>query len=122
MEIKTIQSLKCAFRGLVYAFREQTVKILCFIAFLAIVLMIFLGISFIEKTVIFLTITLVLGLELINSQVERTLDIVEPKFSQKVREIKDISAGAVLIASIGAALIGILIFLPYILALWRGIV
>ncbi len=118
MKIKAIKNLKCALRGLTYAFREQTVKILCLITLVVVFLMIFLGISFIEKTVILLTITLVLGLELINSQVEKTLNIVEPQFSQKVKEIKDISAGAVLIAGIGAALIGALIFLPYLFSLF----
>jgi len=114
MKIKTGKSFKHAFSGLRYALREQTMKILLFIAFLAVALSFYLEISLIEKAIIFLTITLVLGLELINSQVERTLNIVEPRFSEKVKEIKDISAGAVLVASIGAAVIGILIFLPYL--------
>ncbi len=116
MKIKIIESFRCAFRGLKYALQEQTMKIMLFIAFLITGLMIFFGITFFEKTVILLTITLVLGLELINSQVEKTLDIINPEFSKEVRKIKDISAGAVLVASIGSILIGVLIFLPYFLS------
>ena len=115
MKIKIIKSFKCAFRGIVYAWQEQTMKIMCFIASLVIISMIYFGVSFFEKIIIFLTITLVLSLELINSQVEKTLDIIEPNFSEKVRRIKDISAGAVLVASIGAMIVGIIIFFPYFL-------
>jgi diacylglycerol kinase len=115
MRIKTIKSFQCALRGLGYAFQEQTVRIMILIAFSVVFLTFFFDTSPTEKALVFLTITLVLGLELINSQVERTLDIVEPQFSQRVGEIKDISAGAVLVASIGALLIGIIIFLPFLL-------
>jgi len=113
MKIRIIKSFKCAFRGIGYALQEQTMKIMCLVALTVIILTTYLGVSFFEKIIIFLTITLVLSLELINSQVEKTLDIMEPNFSEKVRKIKDISAGAVLVASIGAAIIGFIIFLPY---------
>ncbi len=114
MRIRTIKSFKCAIKGIYYAFQEQTVRILGLIALIVVLISFLLNITFIEKTIVILVITFVLSLELINSQVERTLDIVEPNFSQRVREIKDISAGAVLIASIGAFLVGVLIFWPYI--------
>jgi diacylglycerol kinase len=119
MRIKTIKSFQCALRGLGYTFQEQTVRIMLLIALSVIFLTFFFDTSPTEKALVFLTITLVLGLELINSQVERTLDIVEPQFSQRVREIKDISAGAVLVASLGALLIGIIIFLPFLLQLLK---
>jgi len=81
--------------------------------------MIYLGLSLTEQAIILLTITLVLGLEFINSQVERTLNIVKPEFSKEVGEIKDISAGAVLIASIGSVIIGIIVFMPYIISIFN---
>ncbi len=115
--LRLLESFKCAFRGLKYVLREQTIKILLVIAFLVVFLMIYLGVSFIEKTVLLLTITVVLSFEMINSQIEDVLDILEPKLNQRVRAIKDVSAGAVLVASLGALLIGLLIFLPYIVSL-----
>jgi diacylglycerol kinase len=113
--MRIIKSLQCALNGLYCVSKEKTVRIMLGIALIVVVSAIVLDISLLEKAVVLLTITLVFGLELINSQVEKTLDIVEPQFSQKVREIKDISAGAVLIASFGAVLIGLLIFLPRLL-------
>ncbi len=115
--LRLLESFKYAFRGMKYVLREQTIKILLVIASLVIISMIYLGVSSIEKTVLLLTITVVLSLEMINSQIEDVLDILEPTLSQKVRAIKDVSAGAVLLASLGALLIGLLIFLPYVIPL-----
>ncbi len=117
MKIKIIKSFQCAFKGITYALEEQTIKILFLIAFLIVLLSFYLELALVEKAIIFLTVTIVLGLELINSQVEKTLDLLKPEICKEVRKIKDISAGAVLIASLGAAIVGILIFFPYLIKL-----
>lgn len=57
---------------------------------------------------------IVLVLECINSAVERLLDLVQPRLHGYVREIKDIMAAAVLVASVSAVLIGIAILVPYL--------
>ncbi|MDR0973017.1 MAG: diacylglycerol kinase family protein [Prevotellaceae bacterium] len=58
---------------------------------------------------------LVLAAEGFNSAIERIVDLVSPERLPLAGEIKDIAAGSVLIAAIAAAIIGIIIFLPYIL-------
>ena len=113
--MKLIKSFRCAFNGIKYALEEKTIRILFIIALMVIILMFYFPLSFIERSILFLCISFVLGLELMNSQVEKTLDIVKPEFCKEVRKIKDISAGAVLIASLGTLIVGILIFLPYIM-------
>lgn len=65
-----------------------------------------------EKIILIFLITLISALEMINSQIEKILDILEPNHNPKVKIIKDISAGAVLLACFGAAIIAALIFLP----------
>ncbi len=110
-----IKSFKHAFHGLIYALEERTFRILCSIALATIALAVVLEVTLIEGSVIFLTITIVLSLELLNTQVERTLDIIQPRTDARVRMIKDVSAAAVLIASVGSVLIGLLIFLPYLI-------
>ncbi len=110
-----IKSFKHAFCGLVYALKERTFRILCAIALVVLALAIVLEVMLIEGAVLVLTITIVLGLELLNTQVEKTLDIIQPRFDARVKMIKDISAAAVLIASVGSVLIGLLIFLPYLI-------
>jgi diacylglycerol kinase len=59
----------------------------------------------------------VLSLELINSQVERILDLVQPEDHPRVKTIKDFSASAVLLSVIGSVVVGIIIFWPHIIAL-----
>ena len=61
-----------------------------------------------------LTILVVLSLELINSQIEKFLDLIQPEHHPRVKIIKDFSAGAVLLSAIGSVVIGLLIFWPHI--------
>ena len=111
---KLRNSFRAAFRGLRLAFFEQTFRIFCFCAFFVIIFMFIFRISLREKIIVIFLITLNLTLELINSQIEKILNILQPNYDKKVKIIKDISAGAVLIACLGSAIIGILIFLPYL--------
>ena len=108
-------SFRYAFHGLVYALEESTFKIMSVIALAVVVLALILEIEPIEASILVLTVTVVLSLELLNTQVEKTLDILQPKRDQRVRVIKDVSAAAVLIASIGSVFIGLIIFLPYLI-------
>lgn len=110
-----IKSFKYAISGIVYASKEKTFKILLIIALIVTLFAIFIPVTLIEFSVLVLTIIIILGLELLNSQVERTLNIISPEKNQTVKEIKDISAAAVLIACLGSIIIGLLIFLPHIL-------
>jgi len=112
---KLISSFKIAFSGLKHAFlKEQTFRIQVIIGCLAVFLMFYFPLSSIKRAFIGLFIVLVLSLELINSQIERVLDFLVPNEHPKVKIIKDLSAAAVLLTSVGAAIIGIIIFLPYL--------
>ncbi|MEE9362264.1 MAG: diacylglycerol kinase family protein [Cellulophaga sp.] len=57
-------------------------------------------------------ISLVMGLEGLNTAVEKLADFVQPKFDEKIGFIKDISAGAVMFVSIGASIVGVIIYYP----------
>jgi len=63
-------------------------------------------------------ITGVFSLELFNTAMEKFLDLFYPEKNEKVKNIKDLMAGGVAIVSIGAGIIGIIIFLPKILSLF----
>jgi diacylglycerol kinase len=104
------KSFHFAISGLKLAFKERNFKIFCFIAVLVIILMFLFKVSLFEKTILILTISFTMALELINIQIEKTLDFLHPSYHPKIKEIKDISAGAVLIMCPGAVIVGILIF------------
>jgi len=113
-----LYNLKIAVFGLKSAFKEEkNFKVQFLIGVIVIFFMIFFGLNPIEDSILLLTIIVVLSLELINSQIEKFLDIIHPEHHPRVKIIKDYSAGAVLLSAIGSVIIGILIFWPYIINL-----
>lgn len=87
--------------------------------FLAIACVVILGflldISSFEWLTILLFFALVISMELINTAIEKLSDVVQPEKDMRIGVIKDISAAAVLWASIMALIAGFLIFIPKIL-------
>jgi len=63
---------------------------------------------------IVLAIALVWVAEIVNTAFEHLCDVVQPDFHVAVKAAKDVAAGAVLIAALAAAAIGVLVFLPYL--------
>ncbi len=93
---------------------ERNFKIMLFFALLAVVLMFYFPTSRAEKAVIITAIFAVLTLELVNIVIERLLDFLQPKNDEKVRIIKDLMAAIVLLTSLGAVVIGLIVFWPHI--------
>ena len=62
---------------------------------------------------------MVLSLEAVNSALEHLTDIASPQIQPKAGLVKDIAAAAVLLASIFAAIIGLIIFVPKITLLFN---
>lgn len=112
-------SLKYAANGLKYAYsHEQNFRLQTAAAILVIIC---IGIFRVERRDIFILILLigsVMVLELINTAMEHFLNVVEPKIHILAQAIKDVMAAAVLLSSICALILGIMIFWPYIRALW----
>lgn len=74
------------------------------------------GVNTTEWCVLILVMTAVWTAETLNTALEFLSDVASPGFHPLVKKAKDVAAGAVLIAAIGAVMIGVLIFMPYILA------
>ncbi len=114
-------SIGHALRGVGVVFvSEQNFRIQVYAALLVVVLAMGLGVKTYEWIVLVLLIGLVLSLELINSVFERIVDSFKPRIHPVVKDIKDIMAGAVLLASLFAAIVGVMIFLPHVLELVRA--
>ena len=110
-----IKSFKDAGRGIKYVFtHEQNFRIQLLVATVVIILMFILGLRSSEVVVILFLILAVLILELLNSALEKFVDLLKPRLHYQVEVIKDIMAAMVLVVSLGALLIGAIIFLPYI--------
>ena len=114
-----LASFKNAWRGVtVFIRQEHNAWIHCTITVLVIIAGLLFHISTTEWIAVFFAIGLVLAVEAINSAIERLSDVVQPEKDERIRDIKDISAGAVFICAITAAIIGVIIFLPKLLMLF----
>lgn len=110
------ESIRYAIRGLVYVTRqEQSFRLHLIAAGVVIIFMIYFGVTIKEAIILFLVIASVLVLELINTIFESLVDMLQPRIHHLAQVIKDIMAASVLIASLGALIIGILIFVPYLI-------
>lgn len=70
-----------------------------------------------EFLVLLVTTAAVILVEGLNTVLERTVDLVEPRYHESIRELKDALAGLVMMAIIIAAVIGALIFWPHLKSL-----
>jgi len=113
--VKFWKSLCCAFNGIKKAFQtERNLRFHFFVAIIVTFLGIILSLSIFEWVGILFCIGLVICAELINTSIEKLVDLVSPQFNKKAGLVKDISAGAVLFAAIISIIIGLIIFLPKI--------
>lgn len=111
-----IQSFKYALAGIRFLFtNEMNARIHLIAATLVIALGAFLKISISEWTLITLAITIVICAEALNTAIEKAVDLASPELHDLAKHSKDVAAAGVLLASIGAVVIGLLIFGPKLL-------
>jgi len=107
-------SFAYAWAGVRFAWKHQrNFRLEVYIAILALALALWLQVN--PVPVLLLT-ALVLGLELINTALEAVVDLVSPNYHPLAKAAKDVAAAGVLLASTIAALVGILLFLPPLVA------
>jgi diacylglycerol kinase len=113
---RLFKSFQYAAKGLVKTFHEeQNLKVQTIVGTIVLILGLYYKINLTEWCILIFSISIVLIMELVNSAVERVTDVLKPRINTYVKEIKDIMAAAVMLSSITAVIIGLLIFLPYIL-------
>ncbi len=103
-----------AIKGIFYTIEGGNFRIMLLIGIIAVIISVIAQIEFIEWCLIILSITMVLTVEAANTAIELICDHINPDYDKRIGKIKDIAAGAVLISSIGAAVIGTIILGPYL--------
>ncbi len=112
---RLFKSFRYAVKGLITVFREeQNLLIQSIVGVLIIFLGLYVGLSQMEWAVIVMMIGLVLLVEIINSAVERVSDVLKPRINSYVKEIKDVMAAAVMLASVIAVIVGLIVFVPHL--------
>ena len=115
-------SVKNCLDGISYVTKsEKNFKREIALGIIALLLSYILKIDKIEFIIVLTMICLVLTTEIINTAIERAVDLVTKEYHELARIAKDVSAGSVLVTSIFALIIGIIIFMPKIITLLGGL-
>ncbi len=120
-----IKGFDFAWQGILWnALNERNMRIHLFVTILVLVLGMIFQLALIEWLILLFFIALIPALELVNSAIESTCDVLrdELKLNYKATKLpRDLAAGAVLWATIFAIFTGIVIFLPYMLLLFSNL-
>ena len=112
------RSVEFALQGVKQFFsRDRNGKIQTVIGITAIILGCIVSLSSVQWLLVLFCIGLVISLEMINSAIEKYCDLVTTDFHPGIKVIKDVAAGAVLIASLMSLVIGLIIFIPALVKL-----
>lgn len=103
---------KVAMNGIVFTFKTQRhMRFHLYVVFIVLLLGLFVNLAMREMLVLLFTISLVVVAEMFNSAIEATVDLVSPSYNPLAKFAKDIAAGAVLITTIVALVVGALLLL-----------
>lgn len=111
-----LHSVGFALNGIKIATRyNRNIRIHFLLAAVALVAGLVFGLDLSEFAIISMIILLVISAEMINTAIEEVIDLVTKDYRQEAKYAKDVSAGMVLLVSIGSILVGLLIFTPHVL-------
>jgi len=109
-------SFKIALRGIVYLFLyHRNMRIMFFTGIAVMLLGFYFKLKGIELVALSITVTLVFMAEIFNTAVELMMDTIAEKYNTKIRLVKDIAAGIVVIACLNAVVIGYVLFIRKLL-------
>lgn len=117
-----LQSFGFACKGLIAALRTERNFRIHILAATGVVVMGFLvNLNPAEWAVVVVCTGMVLTAELLNTAIEKTIDLVSPQWDKQAGLIKDMAAAAVLIASLAALVVGLVVFVPKLPALFSHV-
>lgn len=117
---KLVFSFRFAFKGLFWALRHnQNLRIHFAVAILVIIASIYFQVNAFEMGILGVMILLVIASEMINTSIEEIANLVTREHREEAKTAKDVAAGMVLVAALGSIIVGVLIFTPYIIKLFR---
>ena len=109
-----------ALDGVVIALEEnQNLRIHFLVAVVIMIASLLLDVSRFEMGILGIMILLVISTEMLNTSVEKMVDLITKEHRQEAKFAKDVAAGMVLINALGSVIVGSVIFIPHILPLFH---
>lgn len=119
MKKSRIESFNNAINGILYGIKNELhMKIHILSAILVLILSLIIDISKYEVILIIIMIAMVIFTELLNTAIEKIVDLISPNYNSVAKIIKDVAAGAVLVNAIASMCIGYLIFYDRLISLY----
>lgn len=113
-----LDSVKNCLEGISYTItHENNFKREIILGIIAVILSLILKINILEWVVVILLICFVLVCELINTALEKTVDLYTKEYNETAKIVKDVAGASVFVMCMFAAIIGVIIFLPKIINL-----
>ncbi len=117
--MRLIRSFGYALRGIGQSTRDRNMRIHILATVVVVGWIVALSITGVMAAVVITNVAMVLGFEVMNVAIEKLCDLVAdsaqlPYPDERIKHIKDIAAGAVLVVAIGAAITGGIVFFPFI--------
>jgi undecaprenol kinase len=112
-------SFKYASAGVRHALEnDQNFRVHLLAAWVVFIMGLFFQISKFEWIALLIMILLVLATEMINTAIENMVDLITREHREEAKIAKDVAGGMVLVTSVGSVIVGLVIFIPYILELF----
>lgn len=114
-------SFRHAFDGVLWAIKTQpNFRVHLCISFFVLLCAKIFAVTRVEFIILLFTILLGLASEMVNTALESMTDLITKEYRTEAKIAKDVAAGMMLVVSIGAATIGLIIFIPYIQEFLKG--
>lgn len=114
------KSFGYAFEGIVLALEEnQNLRIHFVIALLVMFASIWFHVSKFEMGIVGVMILLVISAEMVNTAIEKMVDLITNEHRKEAKFAKDVAAAMVFLNAVGAAIVGLTVFIPHIMHLFH---
>lgn len=120
--IRRLKGIIIAINGMFFLLKnEEAIKVQSFVFLIIIALGFYFEITIKEWIIHIILIGFILTTEALNTVAEKICDLINPKYDERIKLIKDISAGAVSFAVLSSLIILLIIYFPYIKQLINSI-
>ncbi|OGX61046.1 MAG: hypothetical protein A2189_09150 [Paenibacillus sp. RIFOXYA1_FULL_44_5] len=117
---KYLRSFRYAFEGIKYAlYTQHNMRFHFFAAFMVFILALLVRVTGTQLILLFFAITVVIVSELLNTAIEKTVDLAMPEHHINAKIAKDVAAAAVLVSAVFAVFVGIFVFYSAVMRSWQ---
>lgn len=111
-----LKSFGYSVEGVLHALKHnRNLRIAFTLGAIVLVLGWYLQVNSYEMVILVITVFMVIAAEMINTALEEMVNLITSEHKEEAKIAKDVAAGMVLVAAIGAVIVGVIIFSPYLL-------